>query len=109
FTVAEFHTYYVTDLGIWVHNTNCFTGSGADLARLANNSKSNDGLSGTAPLGTVYDGAKSFVGSNYTTLNKNGYTWYYSQNGTKRVRVMNKQGKDGILEANFETFNEGFK
>ncbi|MFX3646855.1 MAG: polymorphic toxin-type HINT domain-containing protein [Paenibacillus sp.] len=109
FTVADFHTYYVTDLGIWVHNTNCFTGSGADLARLANNSKSNDGLSGTAPLGTVYDGAKSFVGSNYTTLNKNGYTWYYSQNGTKRVRVMNKQGKDGILEANFETFNEGFK
>ncbi|MFP3435520.1 polymorphic toxin-type HINT domain-containing protein, partial [Paraburkholderia sp. SIMBA_061] len=23
FTVADFHTYYVTDLGIWVHNTNC--------------------------------------------------------------------------------------
>ncbi|CAM3317572.1 type IV secretion protein Rhs [Paenibacillus taichungensis] len=109
FTVADFHTYYVTDLGIWVHNTNCFSGSGADLAKLANNSKSNDGLSGTASLGTVNDGAKSFVGSNYTTLNKNGYTWYYSQNGTKRVRVMNKQGKDGILEANFETFNEGFK
>ena len=109
FTVADFHTYYVTDLGIWVHNTNCFSGSGADLAKLANNSKANDGLSGTASLGTVYEGAKVFVGSNYTTLNKNGYTWYYSQNGTKRVRVMNKQGKNGILEANFETFNEGFK
>lgn len=25
FTVEEFHTYYVTDLGIWVHNTNCFS------------------------------------------------------------------------------------
>ncbi|MGG4196831.1 polymorphic toxin-type HINT domain-containing protein [Paenibacillus jamilae] len=24
FTVANFHTYYVTDLGIWVHNTNCY-------------------------------------------------------------------------------------
>nr|WP_274520911.1 polymorphic toxin-type HINT domain-containing protein [Paenibacillus alvei] len=25
FTVADYHTYYVTDLGIWVHNTNCNT------------------------------------------------------------------------------------
>lgn len=24
FTVEDYHTYYVTDLGIWVHNTNCF-------------------------------------------------------------------------------------
>ncbi|WP_289356241.1 polymorphic toxin-type HINT domain-containing protein [Paenibacillus sp. S-12] len=24
FTVADFHTYYVTNLGVWVHNTNCF-------------------------------------------------------------------------------------
>ena len=23
FTVADYHTYYVTDLGIWVHNTKC--------------------------------------------------------------------------------------
>ncbi len=23
FTVADFHTYYITDIGIWVHNTNC--------------------------------------------------------------------------------------
>ncbi|MDQ0899517.1 polymorphic toxin-type HINT domain-containing protein [Paenibacillus sp. V4I7] len=23
FTVADYHTYYVTDLGIWVHNTSC--------------------------------------------------------------------------------------
>ncbi|WP_016739355.1 MULTISPECIES: polymorphic toxin-type HINT domain-containing protein [Bacillales] len=25
-TVDEFHTYFVSDLGIWVHNTNCFEG-----------------------------------------------------------------------------------
>jgi RHS repeat-associated protein len=25
-TVDEFHTYFVSDLGIWVHNTNCFIG-----------------------------------------------------------------------------------
>ncbi|WP_374021039.1 polymorphic toxin-type HINT domain-containing protein [Paenibacillus thiaminolyticus] len=24
FTVADYHTYYVTDIGIWVHNTNCY-------------------------------------------------------------------------------------
>ncbi|MGZ7442372.1 polymorphic toxin-type HINT domain-containing protein [Paenibacillus sp. TH7-28] len=24
FTVADYHTYCVTDIGIWVHNTNCF-------------------------------------------------------------------------------------
>ncbi|WP_046234871.1 polymorphic toxin-type HINT domain-containing protein, partial [Paenibacillus algorifonticola] len=24
FTVADYHTYYVTDLGVWVHNTSCF-------------------------------------------------------------------------------------
>ncbi|EPY05151.1 hypothetical protein PAALTS15_21593 [Paenibacillus alvei TS-15] len=23
FMVADFHTYYVTEIGIWVHNTNC--------------------------------------------------------------------------------------
>lgn len=23
FTVADYHTYYVTDIGIWVHNTEC--------------------------------------------------------------------------------------
>ncbi|MBG9795002.1 hypothetical protein ABD76_22045 [Paenibacillus dendritiformis] len=26
FTVADYHTYYVTDIGIWVHNTNCPNG-----------------------------------------------------------------------------------
>ncbi len=23
FTVADFHTYFVSELGIWVHNTDC--------------------------------------------------------------------------------------
>lgn len=27
FTVADYHTYYVTDIGIWVHNTNCMFGA----------------------------------------------------------------------------------
>ncbi|WP_186786051.1 polymorphic toxin-type HINT domain-containing protein [Paenibacillus agilis] len=36
FTVADYHTYYVTDLGIWVHNTNCkvnYNGSDVDVYR----------------------------------------------------------------------------
>lgn len=31
FTVADFHTYYVSDLGIWVHNTGCDVISPFDL------------------------------------------------------------------------------
>ncbi|WP_415839686.1 polymorphic toxin-type HINT domain-containing protein [Paenibacillus tarimensis] len=31
FTVADFHTYYVSDLGIWVHNTGCDIISPFDL------------------------------------------------------------------------------
>ena len=31
FTVADFHTYFVSDLGIWVHNTGCDVISPFDL------------------------------------------------------------------------------
>ncbi|MGZ5029302.1 MAG: polymorphic toxin-type HINT domain-containing protein [Methylobacter sp.] len=27
FEVEDFHTYYVGELGVWVHNTNCFADS----------------------------------------------------------------------------------
>ena len=34
FTVEDYHTYYVTDLGIWVHNTNCpYKGTGKPLQK----------------------------------------------------------------------------
>ncbi|GED58710.1 hypothetical protein ABER61_22420 [Brevibacillus formosus] len=39
-------------------------------------------------------------------LKVKSYIWYYSENGTKRVRVMNKKGKNDALEANFETFKD---
>jgi hypothetical protein len=39
FTVTDYHTYYVTDIGIWVHNTKSFCGSASDLSYLASNSK----------------------------------------------------------------------
>ncbi|MFF2909419.1 polymorphic toxin-type HINT domain-containing protein [Paenibacillus sp. NPDC057934] len=109
FTVADYHTYYVTDLGIWVHNTNCFSGSATDLANFANKSKKIDGLPGAVvPLNQVYDAGKQFVGSGYSTIQKNGYTWYTSSNGLKRVRVGTKASKPGEIEANYETFKNPF-
>ena len=41
FAVADYHTYYVTDLGIWVHNTNerGFTSQAID--NIINNNKKN--------------------------------------------------------------------
>ncbi|MDQ0062460.1 transposase [Paenibacillus harenae] len=38
----------------------------------------------------------------------NGYTWYISSGGTKRVRVGKKASKPGELEANYETFKNSF-
>jgi hypothetical protein len=35
FTVADYHTYYVTDIGIWVHNTQCM--SSASAAKVISN------------------------------------------------------------------------
>jgi len=36
FTVADYHTYYVTDLGIWVHNTDCIPWSSKGVGNAAN-------------------------------------------------------------------------
>lgn len=36
FTVAEYHTYYITDIGIWVHNTNCIPWSSKSVQNAAN-------------------------------------------------------------------------
>jgi hypothetical protein len=92
-----------------VHNTSCFSGSASDLANMAGNSKKIDGLSDAiVPLNTIYDSAKEFVGTGYSTMQKNGYTWHISSDGTKRVRVGTKASKNGELEANFETFNDPF-
>jgi len=76
FTVDDFHTYFVSDLGIWVHNINLFCGSASDLADLARNSKKIDG------------------GMLYT-----------SKDGLRSVRTGQKYGK-GVYEANFETFDK---
>lgn len=105
FTVADYHTYYVTDIGIWVHNTNCFNGSGSDLAKLARNSKKNDGLQGmTAPALKVNEAAIEFVGKGAKIQKIDGGMLYTSKDGLSSVRTGQKYGKN-VYEANFETFD----
>ncbi|MGZ7442376.1 polymorphic toxin-type HINT domain-containing protein [Paenibacillus sp. TH7-28] len=104
FTVADYHTYYVTDLGIWVHNTNCFSGSGADLANLARNSKKIDGLQGmTVSANLVNEAASNFVGKGAKIQKIDGGMWYVSKDGLSRVRTGQKA--KGTYEANFETLD----
>ncbi|WP_460320156.1 polymorphic toxin-type HINT domain-containing protein [Paenibacillus sp. YSY-4.3] len=47
FTVADFHTYYVTDIGIWVHNTNCPFGKYEDAPY---HGATNSGKKNKAPI-----------------------------------------------------------
>ncbi|MGE7998693.1 polymorphic toxin-type HINT domain-containing protein [Lysinibacillus sp. NPDC093190] len=105
FTVDEFHTYYVSDLGIWVHNINKFCGSASDLANLARRSKKNDGLQGTkVSANLIYNAAINFVGKGAKVQKINGGMLYTSKDGLRSVRTGRKYGK-GVYEANFETFN----
>ncbi|WP_261808093.1 HINT domain-containing protein [Paenibacillus sp. N3.4] len=104
-TVDRFHTYFVSDLGIWVHNTNCFSGSGADLANFARNSKSIDGLQGmTISADLINEAAINFVGKGAKIQKVDGGMLYTSKNGLSSVRTGQKYGKN-VYEANFETFD----
>jgi hypothetical protein len=48
FTVADYHTYYVTDIGIWVHNTQCM--DSATAAKIITNAdRSSTALSKSDP------------------------------------------------------------
>jgi hypothetical protein len=47
FTVADYHTYYVTDIGIWVHNTNCPFGKYEDAPY---HGATNNGKKNKAPI-----------------------------------------------------------
>uniref|UniRef100_A0A4Y8PXR6 Hint domain-containing protein n=1 Tax=Paenibacillus athensensis TaxID=1967502 RepID=A0A4Y8PXR6_9BACL len=84
-TVDEFHTYFVSDLGIWVHNTSCFNWSA---------------IKGTQP---VIDGTnipRSFV---INGLKVNGKEVWVGGNATKHmgefVTSANKAG-GGLLSEN---------
>jgi hypothetical protein len=106
FTVADYHTYYVTDLGIWVHNTECDL-SPKTLATMGRTNTGNAGLEGgyisksTAQLTAV-----EFVGKGYSKgTASNGYTTYVSSDGRYVARYGYK--KDGSLELNLEDTQTG--
>ncbi|UHA73729.1 polymorphic toxin-type HINT domain-containing protein [Paenibacillus sp. 481] len=106
FTVADFHTYFVSDLGIWVHNINKFCGSASDLADLARKSKKNDGLQGAkVSADLIYDASIDFVGKGAKVQKIDGGMLYTSKDGLKSVRTGKKYGK-GVYEANFESFDK---
>lgn len=113
FTVADFHTYFVSDLEIWVHNINEFCGTGSDLANLAKHStKSIDGLPDVKVSAEIVNSAAiEFVGSGAKIKMVNGGMVYTSKKGDKIVRTgvkyrkSNQQGSE-VYEANFETYSE---
>ncbi|MGG4197427.1 hypothetical protein ABEW50_28790, partial [Paenibacillus jamilae] len=84
------------------------SGSGADLANLARNSKKIDGLQGaTVSASTVNEAALNFVGTGAKIQKIDGGMWYVSKNGLSRVRTGQKA--KGSYEANFEVFSkQGF-
>jgi RHS repeat-associated protein len=99
FTVADYHTYYVTDIGIWVHNTNCFDAASFEkqISRMNVNEK----------IGTIRTTASNIASqrgwakdSKLTRINgrdvyyDSGSGNYYAldtQHG--RFEVVNKRGK----------------
>ncbi|WP_430112229.1 polymorphic toxin-type HINT domain-containing protein [Paenibacillus sp. B1-33] len=112
FTVADFHTYFVSELGIWVHNINSFCGTASDLANMARNSKKSiDGLAGAkVSASLVNDAALDFVGKGAKIQKIDGGMLYISKDGSRSVRTGVKYGKSKkqgttVYEANFETFN----
>lgn len=79
--------------------------SADELAKLANNSKEIDGLSGTnVDVNTAMEAGQKFVGKGYKTTIENGMIKYTSRDGTKSFRMRNKKMK-GVYEANFEMFD----
>ncbi|MCL6458432.1 MAG: HINT domain-containing protein, partial [Gorillibacterium sp.] len=84
-TVDEFHTYFVSDLGIWVHNTNCGY-KDITVGKSVRNVETNVMRA---------DFEKSLVGDGWTkTVTKDGSATIYSKDGAKYVvRDKSNQGQ----------------
>lgn len=104
FKVKDFHTYFVSNLFIWTHNS-CDI-SPETLAQYARNSRPNDGLQdATVSTFVVHQAALIFVGKNSTIKKAGDGIWYVSENNLLRVRTGKKFGKNNY-EANFETLDK---
>jgi hypothetical protein len=112
FTVADFHTYYVTDLSIWVHNTNCsvnrVTGllgkmpefSGSTRERLLSAVQNGDLRKIVNEL--YRPGAKVGDGGTASILTKEFYegSSTHLQKAQDRVKQLNDLAKSGKLGLN---------
>lgn len=85
FTVADYHTYYVTDLGIWVHNTNCGY-KDITVGKSVRNIETNV---------TRTDFEKSLVEDGWKkSVSKDGKVTIYSKDGAQyTVRDISNQGQ----------------
>ena len=113
FTVADYHTYYVTDLGIWVHNTNCGLISSIDkdkqLAKYAKEMEKDvklkkeseelikKFLSGDTNPGS---GNKFLFNGIYELRSKNGARVYFRMNkGSMEILAKsNKKNQDKVIK-----------
>ncbi|MFB5677041.1 polymorphic toxin-type HINT domain-containing protein [Paenibacillus terreus] len=84
FTVADYHTYYVTDIGIWVHNTQCGY-KDITVGKSVRNIETNV---------TRVDFEKSLVKDGWTkSVSKDGKSTMYSKDGASyRIRDKSDQG-----------------
>jgi len=79
FTVTDFHTYYVTDIGIWVHNTNCYN----DYHKITKTDNSTRRTLSELTDWMIDNGMTSVKNSKRKTWKSNdGYYWQWdSQHG----------------------------
>ncbi|MED1919771.1 polymorphic toxin-type HINT domain-containing protein, partial [Bacillus thuringiensis] len=106
FKVKDFHTYFVSNLGIWTHNSCGITNSKElleDIQKSLNINDVNVGLKGqTLDRATVIDAAKKFTGTNSAKIDTTNGIWdFISKDGKHTVRMMQKK-RNGNWEANFE-------
>jgi RHS repeat-associated protein len=106
FEVEDWHTYFVSEEQVLVHNM-CKLPTSSELADFARNSKKIDGLSGMKiPANILNDAAMEFIGKGGRIQKIDGGMLYISKDGLKTVRIGQKYGK-GVYEANFETWENG--
>jgi hypothetical protein len=99
-TVDEFHTYFVSDLGIWVHNTNCNLASPKRTNHILNGDKSGGGhMWPGAPGKSVFPkswDADKIMNSVSDIVTDPGLNWTKGRvvNGAQRYEVIGV--RDGV-------------
>jgi hypothetical protein len=98
FTVADYHTYYVTDIGIWVHNTNCGDKGKPEATKHSNYRKTETGR----PVGVVVNDiqrarTKDILiqdNGNIIVRGNNGRVHVLSPDGQRHITTLNRTDKN---------------